>query len=175
LPSTILSRCQRWFFDRLELREVQEILAARGAPAITDAAAALADGSLLDIAGLGERAELLDDIRSALEAAYRGDLRKIGKAAQEWGADKSALRERLAFLRSAIRQNLLSSANDPDAAAVWAHALQNALDSEYLAIERHVNPALVLLQLLDSCSAAHAHRYRSAPNSAATILERLQD
>jgi hypothetical protein len=175
LPATILSRCQRWFFDRLSVPEVQEILAERGAVAITESAAALTDGSLLDIDSLGERAELWDDVRSTLEAAYRGDVSKVGKAAQAWGSDKSGLRARLDVLRSAIRQNLLSSAHDRSAAAVWAHALQNALDTEYLALDRHVNPTLVLLQLLDSCSAAHVQRYQSTPNSATTILQRLQD
>ncbi len=174
LPPTLLSRCQRWFFDRLSSAEVRSILSARGNTVVSEAAALLADGSLARISSLEERADALSEVESVLDGAFRGDERITGRAAQEWGQDKAGLRERFTFLRAAIRQRLLDSASDPAAASVWAVALQNVLDAEYLSVERHVSASLSLLHLLRSCSCARAALYRDTPHSAPPLLDRLQ-
>lgn len=174
LPQTVLSRCQRWFFDRLTPGDIQAILKERGITSVRDSAVTLADGSLNGVDSLQERAEMWDDIHHTLDAAFRGDVRKVSKAAQEWGSDKEGLKDRLTFLRSSIRQKLLSSTRDYSAAAVWAHGLQNAIDAEYVALDRHVNPTLVILQVLQSCNAALAFTYQNTPNTASTLLDTLQ-
>lgn len=173
LPPTLLSRCQRWFFDRLAAAEIRAILKALGEESISDVAADLADGSLDSLGSIRERADLLSDFQSVLDAAFRGDERVIGRAATEWGSDKNTLRERLTFLRVSLRRQLLACAHDPAAACVWAVALQNAIDAEYLATERHVNPTLAILQVLRSCNKAFASTYQETPGCAPTLLERL--
>jgi DNA polymerase III delta prime subunit len=173
LPQTLLSRCQKWFFDRLSPQEVQEILTRRGDGEASEALALAADGSVASLETMKARAEMLDVIRSTLDLAFKGDDSKITKAAQEWGADKTGIRDRLTFLRTLIRERLLSSHNDLNASAVWAHALQNALDIEYLVLDRHVNPTLSLLTLLRDCNHSNAPIYRQLPHSAPTIMERL--
>ncbi|MEY4700186.1 MAG: hypothetical protein RL326_373 [Pseudomonadota bacterium] len=173
LPSTILSRCQRWFFDRLSEDEVRSVLHARGASEEEMALAALADGSIGALSTLRARTENADEITAVLDAAWRGDLARITRAAQEWGAEKTTLAERLNFLRMQIRQRLVTNARDPGAAAVWAHALQNTIDAEYVIIDRHVNPTLILLQILQGCSQEYATAYRMTPNRYPTILEDL--
>ena len=173
LPSTILSRCQRIFFDRLSTEELQTIADQLGLPKIDASAAALADGSAAGLDSLQARAEMHDDVKSVLDRAFNGDTTTIGRAAQEWGAEKSLLRERLAFLRTTIRQKLLESARDRDSAAVWGNALQNALDAEYLILDRHVNPTLCLLKILQGCSRELSATYQSIPNSAPSLGELL--
>lgn len=175
LPQTVLSRCQRWFFDRLSPETIRAILAARGEQSAGDAAAILADGTLSGIETVRARADALSEVRSVVEAAFQSDERIIGRAAQEWGSDKEGLRERLAFLRACIRQKLLQSASDPDAASVWAVALQNALDAEYLALERHTNPTLVILDVLRSCNRLLARKYQELPVGSPPLAERLHE
>lgn len=174
LPQTVLSRCQRWFFDRLTPETIREILKQRGDDGANDAAATLADGSLHGFEAVRERADALSDVRSVIEAAFQGDDRIISRAAQEWGSNKEGLRDRISFLRTSIRQKLLQSARDPNAAAVWAMALQNAIDAEYLAVERHVNPTLVLLEVLRSCNRSLSRRYQELPAANPSLVERLQ-
>ena len=175
LPPTVLSRCQRWFFDRLSPEAIQGILAARGEAAAGDAAAILADGTLHGIDAVRAQVDALSDVRSVVDAASQGDQRIIGRAAQEWGGDKEGLRERLALLRACVRQKLLQSAADPDLASVWAVALQNALDAEHAALDRHTNPTLVILDVLRSCNRSLARRYQEQPLGFPPLLERLQE
>ena len=174
LPQTVLSRCQRWFFDRLPPDAVRAILTSQGQAASSEAAAILADGSLRGLEGIRERADALSDVRAVVDAAFLGDDRIIGRAAQEWGANKDSLKETITFLRTSIRQKLLDHAQDTEASAVWATALQNAIDAEYLALERHVNPTLVLLEVLQSCNRSLSQAYQELPGSSPTLAERLR-
>lgn len=173
LPSTILSRCQRIFFDRLSPNEIRAIMNARGLPEATDALLLLADGSAASLDSLREQGEMWDTTRDAIDKAWAGDSAAIAKAAQEWGANKTGLRDRLTFLRTTIRQKLLESSSDFAAATVWSNALQNALDAEYLALERHVNPTLILFKTLQSCSQHLSYTYHVMPNSVPSIGEEL--
>ncbi len=173
LPSTILSRCQRFFFDRLSIEELQEIAKQQGLPVIDASGAALADGSAAGLESLQARAEMYDEARSVIERAHKGDAATVGRAAQDWGAEKNLLRERLAFLRVTIRQKLLDTAHNPASAAVWGNALQNVLDAEYLILDRHVNPTLCLLKTLQSCDEQLASAYQIAPNTMGSLGELL--
>jgi hypothetical protein len=116
-----------------------------------------------------------DAIRETVDKAWAGDAAAVAKAAQEWGADKANLRERLTFLRTTIRQKLLQNSSDPAAAAVWSNALQNVLDAEYLVLDRHVNPTLTLFKTLQSCSQHLARSYQVTPNSLPSLGEELLD
>lgn len=173
LPQTVLSRCQRWFFDRLEPSQMETILKARGASEEELRLIALADGSLNTLASLRDRPQLGEEILSVLESAWRGDHARTTQAASEWASDKAGIRERLACLRLSIRQKLLKSGGDTNAAAVWANALQRALDIEYLVLERHVNPTLALVEVFKSCDHSRADEYQTRPNSDPPLLEEL--
>jgi DNA polymerase III delta' subunit len=173
LPQTVLSRCQRWFFDRLTQEEIEAVLRERGAGQEELSLIPLADGSLAALEALRTKGELGKDTHAIVDAAWRGDHALITKAAQEWASEKSSLRERLAFLRATIRQKLLDAAEDPSAAAVWANALQNALDAEYLVLERNTNPTLTLWHVLESCDHKLAVSYQVTPNSHPSLIERL--
>lgn len=173
LPQTVLSRCQRWFFDRLSNDEIDTILTQRGASDDERALVPFADGSCAALESLRAKGEIRDETQAALDAAWRGDAAAIAKVSQDWASDKTNLTERLIFLRSAIRERLLASSMHQGAAAVWAHGLQNAIDAEYLVIDRHVNPTLVLLTVLQSCAEKNAISYQLTPNISKPALERL--
>ena len=173
LPQTVLSRCQRWFFDRLSDSELELIFKNQGASDEDLALIPLADGSCQALDLVRSRGNLNEEINATLDAAWRGDLAKMARSAQEWGGDKTTIKERLTFLRVAIRNRLIKSTTDTAASAVWAHALQNALDAEYLIIERHTNATLSILSVLKSCNQALAEQYQLAPNTNAPILDRI--
>ena len=175
LPATILSRCQKFFFDRLTPEEIREIMTLRGIQEISEALTLLADGSAASLDSLQAQSEMWEDARNVVERAWMGDQAWVARAAQEWGAEKNQLRERLAFLRTTIRQRLFATRADPSAAAVWAMALQNTLDAEYLILERHVNPTLALLKTLQSWDQSLATSYRIAPRSHPTLGEMMLD
>ncbi len=169
LPQTLLSRCQRWFFDRLSVEEIREIVKARGEEDISDTLAILADGSVSALATIKDRSQIWTEIQETLDKAHRGDTSAVAAAGLAWGSDKNLLSERFTFLRCAIRSRLTQDAADRDAAAVWAHALQNALDAAYLATERHVNPTLCFVRILASCDKMNAAAYQQAPNVCQTL------
>jgi DNA polymerase III delta' subunit len=173
LPQTVLSRCQRWFFDRLSNDELDLILARRGASQEERALIPFADGSCASLESIRAKADLRDETSAALDAAWRGDTAAIAKTAQDWAADKTAVAERLQFLRASIRERLLASAATPGAAAVWAHGLQNAIDAEYLVVDRHVNQTLVIAAVLQSCRQELSLAYQITPNTSAPVWDRL--
>jgi DNA polymerase-3 subunit delta' len=171
LPQTVLSRCQRWFFDRLSNAELGEILTNRGANQEDLALVPFADGSCVLLERLKGHGALSEEINVTLDAALRGDTAQIAKTAQAWGTNKDGIKDKLILVRSAIRDRLLASAGDPQLAAVWAHGLQNAIDAEYLIVDRHVNATLTMLEVLQSCRYDRALGYRITPNLTAPRLE----
>jgi DNA polymerase-3 subunit delta' len=175
LPATILSRCQRIFFDRLSTKEIKQILDLRGIQEISEALTLLADGSAASLDTLQAQADMWEEIRNVVDKAWAGDNAVIARAAQEWGAEKTVLKDRLTFLRTTIRQRLFATRADRDAAAVWAAALQNVLDAEYLILDRHVNPILTILKTLQSCNQALAATYQVTPRQRPTLGDMLID
>jgi DNA polymerase-3 subunit delta' len=175
LPATILSRCQRIFFDRLSTEEIKQILDLRGIQEISEALTLLADGSASSLDTLQAQADMWEEIRNVVDKAWAGDNAVIARAAQEWGAEKTVLKDRLTFLRTTIRQRLFATRADRDAAAVWATALQNVLDAEYLILDRHVNPILTILKTLQSCNQALAATYQVTPRQRPTLGDMLID
>ncbi len=171
LPATLLSRCQRWFFDRLSREEIEKILHHRGASDEELKLAALADGSIGALEAIRSQAAIADEVVEIVEASWRGDSARVTRAAQEWGADKATIGERLALLRLTIRQKLLDNSHNQAASAVWAIALQNALDAQYLVLERHANATLVLLRVLQSCGQRNSNLIQHAPNGCPSLVE----
>jgi hypothetical protein len=173
LPQTVLSRCQRWHFDRLSNEELRQILVSQGAGEDEMNLIPFADGSCRSLREISARATLGDEIKVALDAAWRGDHAQIVKCATEWAADKDGIKQRLSFLRTCIRQRLLDHSSDLAASAVWSNALQNALDVEYLVVDRHVNATLAIIEVLVSCNQARSRDYQITPNAVAPIWERI--
>lgn len=175
LPATILSRCQRFFFDRLSTDEIKEILNLRGIQEISEALTLLADGSAASLDSLQAQSEMWEDVRAVVERAWLGDQAIVARAAQEWGADKNTIKERLTFLRTTVRQRLMATSADSNATAVWATALQNTLDAEYLILDRHVNPTLTIFKTLQSCNRALSSTYQVTPRQRPSLGDLLVD
>jgi hypothetical protein len=173
LPQTVLSRCQRWFFDRLSDLELRTILRQRGCSDEQLKLVSLAEGSVATLDSLTNDADFRDEIEEALEFAWQGNGIKTVLFAQKWGSDKTLLRERITLLKNLIRNKLIRTSANLDNAAVWANALQTALDTEHLIFDRHINPTLALIELFKSCNKNISDVYRFAPHSSRPVMERL--
>jgi DNA polymerase III delta prime subunit len=148
LPATLLSRCQRWFFDKLNPADIKRILSDLPDSTTEKTSLLLAEGSFASIETMRERPGMWDDVEEALDAAFAGQDARVLHIAQSWATEKDSLRERLVLLAASAQRRLHAHAQHPEHAAVWALALQNLLDAEYLLLERHVSPLLVLLAAL---------------------------
>lgn len=173
LPATVLSRCQRWFFDRLSDLELTTILKSRGASEQELALIPYAEGSVATLDAVKSSDGIRAEIEDGLQAAWNGSDVHIISLAQSWGADKNHLHDRLALIKTLLREKLITHASHLESASVWAHALQTTLDAEHLILERNINPTLVLIELLRSCSKHNGIRYQLAPNTHPTIMESL--
>ncbi len=173
LPATVLSRCQRWFFDRLSDLELTAILKAGGASEQELALIPYAEGSIATLEAVKSNDGIRNETEDGLQAAWSGNDVRIISLAQSWGSDKNHLRQRIGLIKTMLREKLISHASNLQAASVWAHALQTALDAEHLIFERNINPTLVLIELLRSCSKHNGIRYQLAPNTHPSIMEAL--
>lgn len=172
LPQTILSRCQRWFFDRLSVADIRLILDQNG---ITVSADVLEDsnGSLETIRQRTTNPEIWKEVEDCITAAYNGFQQATIKAAVGWAASKETLSDRLAILEKCLEQKLRGSAKDSGAAAVWSIALLNLLDIRYLIQDRNVSPQLCISALLEAIDRRYGDDYVNAPLSYPTIAEWL--
>jgi hypothetical protein len=173
LPATLLSRCQRWFFDRLSPHEMKAAIHERGEKDLADTTLLLTEGSFASLDTMRARPGMWEDVCETVKAAFLGEEDKILRAAQEWGGDKGSLKDRLSLLLVCVQQRLTENSSNPAAASVWAHALQNVMDAEYLILDRNVNPVLCLSKVLRSANRSLASDYMNTPLSNRTMLEEL--
>jgi replication-associated recombination protein RarA len=165
LPSTVLSRCQRWYFDRLSPADMKRIVSANAATEPDNLALLLAEGSFSSIETMQSRPGMWEEIEDTLDAAFAGQDSRIVMTAQKWASEKDSLRDRLTLLLAATQRRLIQAGESSHhAAAVWAHAVQNVLDAEYLIVDRHVSALTTLITLLSRCNSAHAHTLMEQPN-----------
>jgi len=173
LPVTLLSRCQRWSFERLSPAELGSVATASGITDLSDDMVMVADGSMELLGTLKAEPGFCQETADVVDRAFAGHLESTLGAALTWASAKETLHDRLTVLKMHVGRKLRDSAHNPDDAAVWAHTLQNVLDAEYLILERHVNPATCLATVLTQCDRGRSKEYRFTPNSQRPILEQF--
>ena len=178
LPQTLLSRCQRWYFDKLTPADIETILKNR-AEALKESISThnqkllIAEGSFASLETMSSRPGMWEEIEDTLEAAYLGQESRILSAAQSWAAEKDSIRDRCTLLLAAIHRRLHEHSSNPKASAVWALAIQNTIDAEYLMVERHVSPLLTFTTLLRQCTGSHAQTIMQYPDEKPSLLEMI--
>lgn len=164
LPSTVLSRCQRWYFDRLSPADMKRIISANYQSEPDNLALLLAEGSFSSVETMQARPGMLEEIEDTLDAAFAGQASRIAMTVQKWASEKESIKDRITLLLAATQRRLTQSADIPFHSAIWAHAVQNVMDAEYLIIDRHVSPLTTLLTVLNRCSSAHGATLMEHPN-----------
>lgn len=164
LPTTVLSRCQRWFFHELERDDVRRALEgarARGELESTDAELSvlteLSGGSLASLAGLLEHRETWSGFATSLSDLLLGRGAVVNELAEVLAKDKEALSGHLHSLLT-LAHTRLRSVDDDSQRLLWARLLENLLRADYLIAERNLAPGAVLRAALSaSCGDSRLH------------------
>lgn len=178
LPQTLLSRCQRWYFDKLSPSDIDSILKNRTDSAIQDEHShnhklLVAEGSFASLETMSSRPGMWEEIEDTLDAAFLGQESRILAAAQSWAAEKESIRDRCTLILASTQRRLHEHSSNPKAAAVWALAIQNTIDAEYLMVERHVSPLLTFTTLLRQCAGSLASTIMNYPGENPPLLEMI--
>lgn len=151
LPATLVSRCQRWFFDSLTDEEIQKVL-ARVYPSpetvglTSTELVAMADGSLENVKDLGNSLELWKLLNSELPLIANADTETAIRLSSALSKEKDNFSRVFRLLRLIGRDNLHKA---PDSERRrWAFFLTNAIDAERLILERNLSPQSVILAML---------------------------
>ncbi|MEZ4753874.1 MAG: AAA family ATPase [Bdellovibrionota bacterium] len=153
LPSTVRSRCQLWFFDRLKDSDIRHIIDANNIDSdlSIEERSKIADGSMKNLAELEKHIDEWSSIRDDLDNIFSGDNYQAHKLAERLSKDKEVLKEKLQLIRLHARDSMLNS-HDPVSKNRWALLLNDIIDSQYLIFQRNFNPTYVLTSILSSLS-----------------------
>jgi len=182
LLPTVLSRCQIWHFDTLELEDVRSALLEKiqaGEPEAQvlkgtslEEVALLADGSLANIDSILKDLDYWHTISTTLEGVYSGDLEAGFSLARELGKDRDTLRSRLNLIRIFARKKMFESSSR-DEQSRWSVFLYNVLTAERLVLERNISAGYALnAAMLDLVSGAPLNSFTRLTNSG-SLLEKI--
>lgn len=150
LPSTLLSRCQVWFFDGLSSDELTTRLT--GSEPNLKELIELADGSLANIEGLKKHIELWHELSDKLSRISAGDSLLAHQMAAELAKDKDNLKVVLQLMRIYSRRAMRSS-KELSSQRHWALFLSNVLTAERLIFDRYLGAGYVLGFILGELAA----------------------
>ena len=170
LPPTLISRCQVWFFDRLDNPTIEQVLKERGVTGRLADLVELADGSLQSVSSIQER---LDDWQSTcteLRDIAAGSFIAASNLSQELAKNKEELRENLALLRIAARK-MMRESDSAELSFRWASLLLDLLSAERLILERNLG-AVYVMNLILSRLAKQGAFTRSLRG--ATLIDRIE-
>jgi DNA polymerase III delta prime subunit len=155
---TLLSRCQTTHFDALSISEIEQVLVQNPSLMPADVSISdrkllleLADGSLENLASLSQELPRAKSIEERIENILTGDTPEATKLSSELAKDKDNIERTLRLIVILLRTKLLET-TDLCKKNRLAHALQNAISSERLALDRNLAPSylfsLMMTQLL---------------------------
>lgn len=141
---TIVSRCQKWFFDPLSEASIEQILKQKEYPSgLIKDLLILSEGSLEHIEDFSQSIDVWRDIKETIEAIGSGDEALGLRFSSSYGRDKERLSSDFGLMRLAARI-LLHSEQGVFNKKKWAAYLSNILEAERLIFERHFSPASLL-------------------------------
>lgn len=154
LPTTVLSRCQSWYFDALTNTEIESVFALHPELLPRDlsdenraALAVLADGSVGSPSALITELELWPVVVSALANIADGSTTDALSMAIAWSTDKAKLPIYFKLIRIFARQQL-QKATCQQISGRWAQALSDVLTAEHLVTKNNLSARYVLTEFL---------------------------
>jgi DNA polymerase III delta prime subunit len=148
LPSTILSRCQTWHFERLSQEQLRQAGALIGLE-LPDHVVQAADGSI------GRAQQILGTTEfpvefepTLLEIAGGGPIYLSVELSRELGQQKQRTEEILGRLATFARVQMQASLSNADLCEQWARFLSAILSAEHLLLMRNFTPQATYFALL---------------------------
>ncbi|MCB0318189.1 MAG: AAA family ATPase [Bdellovibrionales bacterium] len=153
MPSTIRSRCQLWFFDRLKESEVISILKNQDSQSdlSIEEKAKIADGAMKNLSELEKHLPIWPEIKERLLNIAQGDTFEAHTFAETLSKDKESLKEKLHLIRMLARQEMHESRQKIEKRR-WAYFLNNTIEIEYLIFQRNFNATYILASVFSALS-----------------------
>ncbi len=145
LPSTVLSRCQKWFFASLDDESMRKILTDRYEIAADrlDALVEVLDGSLGDILSILDHTEKYEELSQRFDRILRGDLVEAINLASAIHKDKDGLEASLKFLLTIARKKMKIE-SDPNKSFHLSLYLSNIISAHSYIKDRNINSFYIL-------------------------------
>ena len=153
MPSTIRSRCQLWFFDRLKDSEITSIIKSQGLESklSIEERAKIADGTMRNLSELEKHFDIWPEIQESLKKIVKGNTFEAHNFADKLGKDKDSLKEKIHLMRLYARREMLETRNQ-NTKRSWALFLNDCIESEYLVFQRNFNATYVLTSIFSNLS-----------------------
>lgn len=171
MPSTLVSRCQAWFFDSLNESEVATILTATQDDKTSTTLLKLADGSVGDFQYLQDNLNNFQSYHDLINDILSGDLRAATQLSSELCKDKEALEINFKTVRICVRHLMLAE-TVPAKKTRLATCLTNLIQAEHYLFQRHLAPLGLLGSIFCSLHCdKHQLAFASQPHNNLLISE----
>lgn len=155
LPSTVLSRCQQWHFNRLPDSEVENIVAGLDRK-VPQHVIHLAEGSVHAALTLSDSSLPVEDIALQLKKICSGDSTAVMELTRMIASEKDLIAAKLAIVRTQARACMENALGNPRDERLWSAFLANIVDAERLLLDRNFNPVTTLFTLFSILNPNHS-------------------
>ncbi len=154
LPTTVVSRCQRWLFNSFTLSEFKLLLSQQRNAGIllpseiTDEELfSISDGTLSGIVTDSATAEMLREVPGVIRQVSEGQGYVASAFSSRFAKDRGSAVVALQSIQVEARKNMLAE-QSPQKRRFWAALLTNAVAAPRLIEERYLSPALIIQTVL---------------------------
>lgn len=170
LPPTVLSRCQKWHFERLTDAEVESVLSTLEQK-VTPEIARLAEGSVKSALTLSDSSLPVDGISGLMRKIAEGDTSAIMDLVRTVTSEKDSIPSRIAILRTQARLLMEEHIQDSPSAHRWSLLLANVIEAERLLFDRNFNATATLYSILANLSPNHSSSFMSVARGGTLGME----
>jgi hypothetical protein len=153
VPTTVVSRCQRWIFNPLSKDEHAAALTlVRATGSLTNELSdqvlyELGDGTLCGLSASQQSADLWTRLPAILDDILAGKAEVAVQFSGQFGKDRDGAVQCLRLIQLIARRRMLTEIN-PILRYHWSMLLANAVSAPRLINERYLSPGLVLNTVL---------------------------
>ena len=162
LPKTIVSRCQLWFFDKLQNDEIQEYLQDNQKiddPKEIKRLTTLLNGSLRSLESIGENKEDWLLLTSSIEKIKNGDITTAINLAEKVKKDKEKANLYLKMLSIYARNKMHEEETNKEKLR-WSILLNSSLEGSDLIVSRNLNVGFVFQKILFELSNENNNEFK---------------
>ena len=162
LPKTIVSRCQLWFFDKLQNKEIEEYLQNHEQivdPKETQRLVTLLNGSLNSLESINENQEDWLLLTNSIEKIKSGDITTAVKLTEKVKKDKEKARLYLKML-SLYARNKMHEEKTNEEKLRWSILLNSCLEGSNLIASRNLNVGFVFQKILFELSTENINEFK---------------
>lgn len=152
VPTTVVSRCQRWLFNSLTREEHSAVLSSLRSSGVgielsDELLYEIGDGTLLGLSASQQVAELWEKLPGVVDEVFLGKAEVAVQFSAQFGKDRDGAVHCLRLVQLIARKKMLKE-QEPILRYHWSMLLTNAVSAPRLINERYLSPSLVLSTVL---------------------------